>query len=103
MRLVGGDSRSGRVEFFLGRFWGTICSKSWSTLSSTVVCRQMGLGNTGVLRSYGRGSPANPVFFKNVRCNGSEPNILACPRTRIDEHDCSHDLDVGVICSELYS
>ena len=103
MRLAGGNSTSGRVEFYLGRFWGTVCNRNWSPLSSTVVCRQLGLGNTGVLHSYGRGSPSHPVFFKDVRCNGSEPNILACPRTRIYHHDCERVNDVGVICSGLYS
>ena len=102
MRLAGGNSTSGRIEFFLGRFWGTVCKRNWAPLSSAVVCKQLGLGNTGVLHWFGRGSPSVPVFFKNVRCNGSEPNILACQRTRIGELNCGHTEDAGVICSELY-
>ena len=102
MRLAGGNRTSGRIEFYNGRFWGTVCRNSWSASSSDVVCRQLGLGNTGTIMSYGAGPSSVPVFFQDVMCNGSEPNILACPHTRIGRHSCGHNSDVGVVCSELY-
>ena len=103
MRLVIGNSRSGRVEFFFNRFWGTICDRGWNEKASTVICRQMGLGSTGTFKDYDGAAPAHPVHLDRVRCNGSEPNILACSHDRIGWRNCLHIRDVGVTCSGLYS
>ena len=82
--------------------WGTVCDDSWSTGSSTVVCRQLGLGATGTLSRYGAGSSIYPIHLDEVTCDGSEANILACPHLRLGDHDCNHADDVGVTCSGLH-
>ena len=102
VRLFNGDnSTSGRVEMFINGQWGTVCDDLWTTGSSTVVCKQLGLGNTGVLTHYGKGPINYPIHLDDVRCNGSEANILACPHLQLGVHNCSHD-DVGISCSGLY-
>ena len=83
--------------------WGTVCDDSWSTGSSTVVCRQLGLGNTGTLSRYGTGPAGSPIHLDEVKCDGSEVNILACPHLPLGNHNCDHVEDVGVTCSGLYS
>ena len=83
--------------------WGTVCDDGWSTTSSTVVCRQLGLGSTGTLTSYGAGPSSYPIYLDDVRCNGSEDNILACQHSRLGDHNCFHGDDVGVTCTGLYS
>ena len=103
VRLSNGDNRrSGRVEMFINGEWGTVCKDSWSTASSSVVCRQLGLGSTGVMTSYGAGPMSYSIHLDEVRCNGSEANILACQHSRLGHHDCYHSDDVGVTCSGLY-
>ena len=83
--------------------WGTVCDDSWSTGSSTIVCRQLGLGSTGTFNRYGAGPLDSPIFLDEVRCSGSEANILACSHLPLSDHNCNHNEDVGVICSGLYS
>ena len=84
--------------------WGTVCDDRWNTgFASAVVCRQLGLGNTGILTRNGAGPSRFPILLDEVRCNGNETNILACPHLRLNEHDCNHGEDVGVTCSGLYS
>ena len=100
---AGHNSRSGRVEMYINGQWGTVCDDGWSTTSSTVVCRQLGLGSTGTLTSYGAGPSGYPIYLDDVRCNGSEANILACQHSRLGDHNCFHSDDVGVTCTELYS
>ena len=102
VHLSGGNSRSGRVEMYINGQWGTVCDDHWNASSSTVVCRQLGLGNTGVLTSYGAGPFSYPIYLDDVRCSGSEANILACPHSRLGDHNCFHGDDVGVACSGLY-
>ena len=104
VRLSNGhNSRSGRVEMYINGQWGTVCNDYWNASSSTVVCRQLGLGNTGTFRSYGAGHKSTPIHLDDVRCNGSEPNILACSHLQLSVHNCDHNKDVGVTCVGLYS
>ena len=98
----GHNSRSGRIEMYINGKWGTVCDDGWTTGSSNVMCRQLGLGNTGTFNHYGAGLSYNPIYLENVRCNGYEANILACPHGQLSVHNCGHSEDVGVICSGLY-
>ena len=103
IRLSNGhNNRSGRVEMYINGQWGTVCNDYWNANSSTVVCKQLGLGNTGALRSYGAGQQSTPIHLDDVICNGNEPNILACSHLQLSAHNCDHNKDVGVTCSGLY-
>ena len=102
-RLSGGTSiREGRVEMFFNNQWGTVCDDLWSARSSTVVCRQLGLGNVGRTISFGAGPSMFPILLDDVYCSGNEPNILACSHRRVADHNCVHFEDVGVRCTGLY-
>ena len=106
MRLSDGHNyTSGRVEMYINGQWGTVCNNSWNASSSTVVCRQLGLGDTGTLNRYGTGLSlaSYPIYLDDVKCDGSEANILACSHLPLGDHNCSHDKDTGVTCSGLYS
>ena len=46
--------------------------------------------------SFGPGS--GPVLLSNVRCAGSETNMLECRNTMFVGSYCSHDRDVGLRC-----
>ena len=49
------------------------------------------------LARYGQG--AGPIVLDDVRCTGSEPNILNCPYD-VNTADCTHAEDAGVQCSD---
>ena len=99
------NSRSGRVEIYNNGQWGTVCDDGWTLgPASTVVCRQLGLGNTGTFYQFGDSvSSGYPIHLDDVICDGNEANILACSHLRLGDHNCVHSEDVGVTCSGLYS
>jgi len=77
---------------------GTVCDDLFSDVAAGVVCRQLGLGSSGVAipgGTYGAGS--GPIILDNVNCTGGEATLEQCPNSGSIK-DCSHDEDVAVEC-----
>ena len=43
-----------------------------------------------------------PIHLEEVRCTGSENNLLECGHNGIGIHDCAHGEDVGIICERKH-
>ena len=103
VRLAGGSSEAeGRVEVFINGEWGTVCGLySWDPLEGNVVCRQ--LGYKGVNRTYSYigqhnfGSGAGLSRLRELRCTGSEANLLQCLHWGVG-YNCGHSA-AGVVCT----
>ncbi|XP_029352823.1 deleted in malignant brain tumors 1 protein-like isoform X2 [Echeneis naucrates] len=102
LRLMNGTHRcSGRVEVFHDGHWGTVCDDRWGIQEANVVCREMNCGNALAVKYkayYGRGD--QQVWMDDVECTGTEKSLADCPHRGFGEHDCDHNEDAGVECSE---
>ena len=120
LRLVDGtrtteDGRlcEGRLEIYINGQWGTICDDYWNDDEADVACRQLGFAagsvvdgsrfNAGSSRRAGTFPPGDddqPIWLDDVRCNGSESDLLECRHRRSESGrvGCRHYEDVGIRC-----
>ncbi|XP_057589370.1 HHIP-like protein 1 isoform X1 [Hippopotamus amphibius kiboko] len=101
VRPAGLSPGRGRVEVFAGGRWGTVCDDAWDTKAAAVVCRQLGFAyavRATKRAEFGEGH-ALPILLDDVRCTGSERNLLECAHAGLGSHNCGHQEDAGVVCS----
>ncbi|XP_067898921.1 deleted in malignant brain tumors 1 protein-like isoform X2 [Heterodontus francisci] len=103
IRLQNGPSPcQGRVEVFYNRTWGTVCSDNFDLEDAEVVCKQLGCGSARIVltdTTFGEGS--GQIWLDDVNCRWHDSLLWQCPSSPWGQHDCSHQEDVGVICSEI--
>ena len=101
VRLVGGNTISeGRVEIFYKNSWATVCDDGWDNDDASVVCKQLGLGSTGLAigeAAFGQGT--STILLDQVICSTGQSNIFDCVHNGFENHDCLHREDAGVRCS----
>ena len=104
IRIVGGtNGREGRVEIMYQGIWGTICDNGWDDIDATVVCREMGYSHGNAIRQAQFGLGTGPVWLHQVGCLGNESKLSHCIHTGAGNvGNCSHALDAGVRCSEIF-
>ncbi|XP_049327961.1 scavenger receptor cysteine-rich type 1 protein M130-like [Astyanax mexicanus] len=101
VRLVGRSHCSGRVEVLHGESWVTVCDADFDQQGAEVVCRELGCGSpVEVLGAAAFGRGEGQVWSEELQCRGNESQIHFCPKSSSLKHNCSHDNDVGLVCSE---
>ncbi|XP_026174460.1 scavenger receptor cysteine-rich type 1 protein M130-like [Mastacembelus armatus] len=102
VRVVNGTSRcSGRVELYHEGQWGTVCDDRWGMQEATVACRELNCGNPLAVKYkafFGKGH--DQVWLDDVECTGHEVSLAECPHRGFGEHDCDHNEDAGIVCSD---
>ena len=48
---------------------------------------------------FGEGS--GPIFLDDIRCNGTELQLVNCRNRGVGVHNCEHFEDAGVVCAGM--
>ena len=118
VRLVGGPDRfEGRLEIFFRGRWGAACDDRFfepsgeeENLAPDVACKLLGFRSGSEAQGYARPHVAvadEPIWLDDVRCLASVPaHRVNNPRSLFDcyyagpgLHNCTHEEDVGLRCS----
>ncbi|XP_073537753.1 scavenger receptor cysteine-rich domain-containing protein DMBT1-like [Phyllobates terribilis] len=103
LRLVNGNGQcNGRVEILYNGAWGTVCDDYWDINAAQVVCRQLKCGQALAFNgsaAFGQGQGL--IVLDDVQCTGNEQHVWDCPHQPFTVHNCGHNEDAGVVCSDM--
>ncbi|XP_042592206.1 scavenger receptor cysteine-rich type 1 protein M130-like [Cyprinus carpio] len=80
--------------------WGSVCDAAFDQQDAEVVCREMKCGApVQVLGAAAFGKGDAQMWTQEIQCRGDESHIQRCPSSNSHKIKCTHENDVGLICS----
>ena len=101
-RLRGGMSQlEGRLEIYYQGVWRSVCTQHWTLKEAHVACRMMGY-HSALYANTIYGSFDRQVGIKDLRCNGSEKDLVGCQHNGWNLQGCQDKKYAIVTCSRKY-
>uniref|UniRef100_A0ABI7XXN6 SRCR domain-containing protein n=1 Tax=Felis catus TaxID=9685 RepID=A0ABI7XXN6_FELCA len=102
LRLADGEDRcTGRVEVKVQEEWGTVCNNDWGMDEVSVICRQLGCPTAIKATGWANSRPGSGrIWMDHVSCRGNESALWDCKHEGWGKHNCTHQQDAGVTCSD---
>uniref|UniRef100_UPI004038D6BF antigen WC1.1-like n=1 Tax=Callospermophilus lateralis TaxID=76772 RepID=UPI004038D6BF len=101
LRLVSEDQEcAGWLEVFYNNTWGSVCHSPMEAVTLSVICRQLGCGDTGSLNSsvpLREGS--RPRWVDGIQCRKTDTSLWQCPSDPWKQRSCSAKEEVYIMCS----
>ncbi|XP_047405650.1 LOW QUALITY PROTEIN: antigen WC1.1-like [Sciurus carolinensis] len=101
LRMVSEDQEcAGWLEVFYNNTWGSVCHSPMEAVTLSVICRQLGCGDSGTLNSsvpHREGS--RPRWVDNIRCRKTDTSLWQCPSDPWKQRSCSPKEEAYIMCS----
>uniref|UniRef100_A0A8C2HTC0 SRCR domain-containing protein n=1 Tax=Cyprinus carpio TaxID=7962 RepID=A0A8C2HTC0_CYPCA len=98
--LVGGSHCSGRLEILHDQTWMSVCDAVFDQQDAAVVCRELDCGApVQVLGAAAFDKGDGQMWTQEIQCRGNEAQIHLCPTSPSHENNCSHEFNIGLLCS----
>ena len=85
--------------------WGTVCSmEEVTTTEAATLCNSLGFGppQSVVSGSFYEDETDIPIIVTSLLCQGIQDDFTECT-VRNQPSSCTHDNDIGLICSRKLS
>uniref|UniRef100_A0A452ETI2 SRCR domain-containing protein n=1 Tax=Capra hircus TaxID=9925 RepID=A0A452ETI2_CAPHI len=100
LRLVSEDQQcAGWLEVFYNGTWGSVCRSPMEDITVSVICRQLGCGDSGTLNSsVGLREGSRPRWVDGIRCRKTDTSLWQCPSDPWNYTSCSPKEEAYISC-----
>ncbi|XP_077872015.1 antigen WC1.1-like [Ictidomys tridecemlineatus] len=101
LRLVSKDQEcAGWLEIFYNNTWGSVCHSPMEAVTLSVICRQLGCGDTGTLNtSVPLREGSRPRWVDGIQCRKMDTSLWQCPSDPWKQRSCSAKEEAYIMCS----
>uniref|UniRef100_A0A4W2HX84 Antigen WC1.1-like n=1 Tax=Bos indicus x Bos taurus TaxID=30522 RepID=A0A4W2HX84_BOBOX len=101
LRMVNEDQQcAGWLEVFYNGTWGSVCRSPMEDITVSVICRQLGCGDSGSLNSsVGLREGSRPRWVDGIRCQKTDTSLWQCPSDPWNYTSCSPKEEAYISCA----
>ncbi|XP_057557904.1 antigen WC1.1-like [Hippopotamus amphibius kiboko] len=101
LRMVSEDQEcAGWLEVFYNGTWGSVCRSPMEDITVSIICRQLGCGDSGTLNSsvaFREGS--RPRWVDLIQCRKTDTSLWQCPSDPWKYSSCSSKEEAYISCA----
>ena len=101
LRVVSEDQEcAGWLEVFYNGTWGGVCRSPMEDITLSIICRQLGCGDSGTLNSsvaFREGS--RPWWVDRIQCRKTDRSLWECPSDPWNYNSCYPKEEAYVSCA----
>ncbi|XP_063094196.1 antigen WC1.1-like isoform X1 [Cavia porcellus] len=103
LRMVSQDQEcSGWLEIFYNGTWGSVCLSPMEEVTLSVICKQLGCGDTGILNtSVPARKGSRPQWVDGIQCRKTDTSLWQCPSDAWNQRSCIPRDSAYVTCTGL--
>nr|XP_042103525.1 antigen WC1.1 isoform X4 [Ovis aries] len=100
LRMVSEDQQcAGWLEVFYNGTWGSVCRSPMEDITVSMICRQLGCGDSGTLNSsVGLREGSRPRWVDGIRCRKTDTSLWQCPSDPWNYTSCSPKEEAYISC-----
>nr|ACI62138.1 WC1 [Bos taurus] len=101
LRMVSEDQQcAGWLEVFYNGTWGSVCRSPMEDITVSVICRQLGCGDSGSLNtSVGLRGGSRPQWVDLIQCRKMDTSLWQCPSGPWKYSSCSPKEEAYISCA----
>uniref|UniRef100_A0A4W2EHG2 SRCR domain-containing protein n=1 Tax=Bos indicus x Bos taurus TaxID=30522 RepID=A0A4W2EHG2_BOBOX len=101
LRMVSEDQQcAGWLEVFYNGTWGSVCRSPMEDITVSVICRQLGCGDSGSLNtSVGLREGSRPRWVDLIQCRKTDTSLWQCPSGPWKYSSCSPKEEAYISCA----
>ena len=101
LRMVSEDQQcAGWLEVFYNRTWGSVCHSPMEDITVSMICRQLGCGDSGSLNSsVALREGSRPQWVDRIQCQKTDTSLWQFPSDPWNYTSCSPKEEVYILCA----
>ncbi|XP_070644759.1 antigen WC1.1-like isoform X2 [Bos indicus] len=91
---------AGWLEVFYNGTWGSVCCSPMEDITVSMICRQLGCGDSGILNSsVGIREGSRPQWVDRIHCWKTDTSLWPCPSDPWNYTSCSLKEEAYISCA----